>query len=54
MNGSEHGEVFPAGSVAVARNEVVVLSATVAVMPGEANWAAEPWATEEPVQSAVL
>ena len=50
----EHAEALPAASIAVARNRVVVLSATEAVRPGEANWAAEPEATGVPVQPAVV
>ena len=37
VSGAEHAEALPAASTALARNEVVVLSATAAVRPGEAN-----------------
>ena len=47
--------MLPAASTALARKAVVLLSATRAVMPGEANLAAVPWATAVPaVQAAVL
>jgi hypothetical protein len=52
VNPLEHGETLPAGSVAVARKEVVVLSATETVIPGEANLAAEPAPTGGPAQVA--
>ena len=45
--------MFPAASVAVARNVVVLPAATVTVKPGDANAAAVPVAAGEPVQSAV-
>ena len=50
----EHAEMLPATSVALARNKVVVSSATEAVRPGEANWAAEPRASRVPVQAYAL
>jgi hypothetical protein len=46
--------VLPAGSVAVARNEVVVLSATEALSPGEWNWEAVPEAAGVPEQPIVV
>ena len=46
--------MLPAASRAVARNRVVVLSATETPRPGVANWAAVPEATGAPVQPAVL
>ena len=45
--------MFPAASVAVARNVVVLPAATVTVSPGDANAAAVPVAAGEPVQPAV-
>ena len=50
----EHAEVLPAASVAVARNRVVVLSATGALSPGDLNWRLEPEASRVPVQPAAL
>ncbi len=52
--GAEHPEEFPAASVAVARNGVVVLLATETVKPGEAKRAAVPRAAGAPMQPAVL
>ena len=49
----EQPETFPAASVAVALNVVVVSSATVTPIP-VANAAAEPFATGVPVQAAVV
>ena len=46
--------MFPAASVAVALNVVVLPTPAVAVRPGEKNAAAEPVATGEPVQPAVV
>jgi hypothetical protein len=51
---AEHGDLFPAASVAVARNEVVVLLATETISPGEWNWDAVPEATGAPVQCSVV
>ena len=45
--------MFPAASVAVALNVVVLPSTTVAVRPGAANAAAVPVAAGVPVQPAV-
>ena len=45
---------FPAASVAVALNVVVVSSETETVIPGEANAAAVPVAVGDPVQAAVV
>ena len=45
---------FPAASVAVALNVVVVSSETATVIPGEAKAAAEPVAVGEPVHVAVV
>ena len=45
--------MFPAPSVAVALNVVVLPAATVTVSPGEANAAAVPVAEGEPVHPAV-
>ena len=50
---AEQAEVPPA-LVEVARKVVVVLSATLTVIPGEANVAWEPVATGEPVQVALV
>ena len=47
-----HGDTFPSTSVACAYTTVVVLSATLIAIPGDANVAAEPDATEL-AQSAV-
>ncbi len=46
----EQAEMFPAGSVAVAKKVVVELSATVTARPGEEKVAAEPVAATAEVQ----
>ena len=50
----EHGDGFPAASVAVALNVVLELSATDIAKPGLAKVAAEPVAAAEPEQSEVV
>ncbi len=46
--------MFPAASVAVALNVVVLPTPTVAVRPGEKNASAVPVAAGEPVHPAVV
>jgi hypothetical protein len=50
----EHADTWPAASVVVARKVVVLLFATGAVKPGEANAAAVPVAAGGPLQSDVV
>lgn len=54
VNPLEHGEVFPAPSVAVARKTFVVSLPTPTGRPDEEKWPAKPTATAKPVQPTVL
>ena len=50
-NAAEHGDVWPAPSVAVARKFVVAAAGTVTAIPGDPNTAALSWPSAVPEQS---